>query len=97
MHSPGIMLRLPEEKGLPLRLIVEDCTNKGRIDMSVETDDFMYLIEFKVDMPQQKALEQIRTKGYAEKYQSKNKKIVLIGIGFSSQEKNITEFLWEEM
>ncbi len=78
------------------RLIVEDCTNKGRIDMSVETDDFIYLIEFKVDMPEEKALAQIRAKGYAEKYQARGKKIVLIGIGFSSKEKNVTEFLWEK-
>ncbi len=80
--------------GIPL--IVEDCTNKGRIDMSVETDDFIYLIEFKVDMPEEKALSQIKDRGYAEKYQAKGKKIVLIGIGFSSKEKNVTEFIREE-
>ncbi len=81
---------------VPLHLIVEDCTNKGRIDMSVEMTDTVYLIEFKVDMPQQKALSQIKARGYAEKYQAKDKKIVLIGIGFSSEEKNVTEFIWEE-
>ncbi len=47
-------------------------------------------------MDEQKALTQIKTKGYAEKYQGKGKKIVLIGIGFSSTEKNVTEFVWEE-
>ncbi len=46
-------------------------------------------------MAGQKALEQIKTKGYTEKYQAKGKKIVLIGIGFSSTEKNVTEFIWE--
>ncbi|PIE66606.1 MAG: hypothetical protein CSA26_00115 [Desulfobacterales bacterium] len=78
-----------------LSLLVEDCTNKGRIDMSVEMDDTIYLIEFKVDMPEEKALAQIKANGYAEKYQAKDKKIVLIGIGFSSEEKNVTEFIWE--
>ncbi len=78
-----------------VQLIVEDCTNKGRIDMSVEMDDTIYLIEFKVDMPEEKVLEQIKSKDYAEKYQSRGKKIILIGIGFSSKEKNVTEFLWE--
>ncbi len=77
-------------------LIVEDCTNKGRIDMIVEMADTIYLIEFKVDMPEETALSQIKTKGYAEKYQAKGKKIVLIGIGFSSEEKNVTECIWEE-
>ncbi len=79
-----------------VQLTVEDCTNKGRIDMSVEMDDTIYLIEFKVDMPAQKALSQIKSKNYAQKYQAKGKKIVLIGIDFSSQEKNITDFVWEE-
>ncbi len=60
--------------------------------MSVETNNFIYLIEFKVDMPEEKALTQIKARGYAEKYQAKGKKIVLIGIGFSSAEKNVTEF-----
>ncbi len=78
-----------------LSLIVEDCTNKGRIDMSVETENTLYLIEFKVDMPKEKALGQIKAKGYAEKYRARSKKIVLIGIGFSSAKKNITDFLWE--
>ncbi len=80
---------------VPLQLVVEDCINKGRIDMSVETDDFIYLIEFKVDMLEEKALVQIKAKGYAEKYQAKGKKIVLIGIGFSSTEKNVTELVWK--
>ncbi len=78
-----------------LELTVEDCTNKGRIDMRVETDDTIYLIEFKVDMPNQAALDQIRTKDYKEKYLAVGKKIILIGIGFSSEEKNVTEFVWE--
>ncbi len=34
--------------GIPL--IVEDCTDKGRTDMSLEMDDTIYLIEFKVDI-----------------------------------------------
>ncbi len=79
-----------------LVLSVEDCTNKGRIDMRVETEDFIYLIEFKVDMPGEKALSQMKTKGYAEQYQTKGKKITLIGIGFSSEERNVTEFVWED-
>ncbi len=80
-----------------VQLIVEDCTNKGRIDMSVEMEDTIYLIEFKVDMPEEKALVQIKGRGYSEKYRIKGKKIILIGIGFSSEKRNIVDFLWEEM
>ncbi len=80
-----------------LPLHVEDCTNKGRIDMVIELAETLYLMEFKVDMPGEKALTQIKARGYAEKYQAHGKKIILIGIGFSSEEKNVTEFVWEEV
>lgn len=79
-----------------LSLIVEDCTSKGRIDMSVDMEDTIYLIEFKLDQAGA-ALEQIKSRNYHEKYMTKGKKIVLIGIGFSSKEKNVTEFVWEEV
>ncbi len=69
---------------------VEEPTNKGRIDMVIELAETLYLIEFKVDMPGEKALSQMKTKGYAEHYQTQGKKIVLIGIGFSSAERNVT-------
>ncbi|PIE64861.1 MAG: hypothetical protein CSA26_05890 [Desulfobacterales bacterium] len=41
--------------------------------MSVETVDSLYLIEFKVDMPEKKAFARIRAKDYAEKYQLRKK------------------------
>ncbi len=79
-----------------VKLIVEDCTNKGRIDMSIEMADAVYLIEFKVDTPEEAALPQTRARDYAEKYRARSRKIILIGIGFSSSEKNISEFILEE-
>ncbi len=75
---------------------VEEATNKGRIDMVIELTETLYLMEFKVDMPGEKALTQIKARGYVEKYQAHGKKIILIGMGFSSEEKNVTEFVWEE-
>ncbi len=45
--------------------------------------------------PKDAALEQMQAKGYAEKDRASGKQIVLIGIGVSSQEKNVTEFVWE--
>ncbi len=77
-----------------LSIVVEDCTSKGRIDMMVEFDATIYIIEFKVDA-EGKALSQIKEKKYSRKYQDKEKEIILIGISFDSQEKNIKEFLWE--
>ncbi len=75
-----------------LLLAVEDCTNKGCIDMSVETKGIIYLTAFTVDMPEETAPAQIKARGYAEKYRAKGKKVILIGTGFSSEKRTVTEF-----
>ncbi len=80
-----------------LLLYVEKSTNKGRIDMVIEMENTIYIIEFKVDISGESAIKQIKERGYAEQYQTRKKKIVLIGIIFSSKEKNVTEFLCEEV
>ncbi len=78
--------------GLPI--IAEDPTNKGRIDLSLQLDNTVYVIEVKVDQPD-KALTQIKEKGYHEKYLNTGKVIYLIGISFDSRERNITDFEWD--
>ena len=55
---------------LGLDITLEDVTNKGRIDMTVRFMHRIYLFEFKVVemVPEGKALVQLKSKGYAEKY-----------------------------
>jgi len=79
---------------LGLEIKVEDSTNKGRIDMSVRFEGHIYLFEFKVVelTPEGKALEQLKVKGYAEKYRQYNEPIHLIGVEFSREERNIVGF-----
>jgi hypothetical protein len=70
-------------------------TNKGRVDLVVHFADRIYLIEFKVleQCGPGKALEQIREKGYAERFTGQE--VYLVGVEFSSEERNITQFVWE--
>jgi len=74
----------------------EDHTNYGRIDMTMIGPESIYILEFKVDMPNEAAIHQIETKKYYEKYLSGNKAIFLIGIHFDSGERNIVNFEWKE-
>ncbi len=88
--------------GLGIEFIPEDVTNLGRIDLTIATPDMsqVYIIEFKVvDNKNQngKALEQIKDKKYHEKYLNISKEIVIIGIEFSKEEKNICKFEWEKI
>jgi len=75
----------------------EDHTNAGRVDMTMIGPDKNFIIEFKVDMPDESAIHQIETKKYYEKYLSENKKIYLIGIHFDSEERNIINFEWKSL
>ncbi len=81
---------------LGMQLIAEDTTNKGRVDLTILLPDKVYVIEFKVNQPG-KALEQIKSKGYHEKYMDGSRDVYIVGISFDAQEKNITEFEWEQV
>ncbi len=80
-------------KTLGLDVTCEERTNKGRIDLLVCTPDYICLVEFKVGT--ENALEQIKSKGYHEKYA--NEKVILLGINFDEDERNISKFEWEEV
>ncbi|MCL7462805.1 ATP-binding protein [Pseudomonas sp. NW5] len=81
--------------GLDIRL--EDTTNHGRIDMTVLFNGHVYLFEFKVVelVPEGKALEQIRQRGYAEKYRARGEPIHLIGVEFSREQRSVVGFAVE--
>ncbi len=77
---------------LGITIDVEVATNTGRIDAMIKTEKFIYIIEFKLQTAASKALEQIKTKKYFEQYQQDRRPITLVGITFSGQEKNISDF-----
>ncbi|MCD8537488.1 MAG: ATP-binding protein [Burkholderiaceae bacterium] len=79
---------------LGLDITVEDASNRGRVDMSVDFNGRVYLFEFKVveQVPEGKALTQIIRKAYAEKYCALGKPIYLIGVEFSSEQRQIVAF-----
>ena len=82
--------------GLDVR--TEDVTNNGQVDMTVFYAGKVYVIEFKViELTQTgSALAQIKEKKYYEKYILPNQKeIYLIGVEFSRDTRNITNFEYE--
>ncbi len=76
-----------------LRIISEDVTNLGRIDMTIDINNRIYIIEFKTT--KENALKQIKAMNYHQKYLTENKEIILVGINFDREKKNISDFEWE--
>jgi len=64
----------------------------GRVDAILETDDLVYIIEFKFSKEGKmenilaKALKQIQEKKYFEAYLSDKRKVLLLGVGFLGKE-----------
>jgi hypothetical protein len=79
---------------LGLDLTPEDSSNAGRLDMALRFNGEIYLFEFKVVelAPEGRALQQIKDKGYANKYRAAGQPIHLIGIEFSRQQRTLTRF-----
>ena len=64
-------------------------TNDGRLDCVVKTPTHIYVIEFKLNKSADEAMQQIKDKGYAEKYRADPRPKVLVGINFSSEAKTV--------
>jgi len=67
-------------------------TNRGRIDLAVSFPDKVYVVEFKCNQDAAAALAQIRAKGYAERYRARGKRVILLGINFSTALRNVAEW-----
>ena len=66
--------------------------SEGRVDCIVETPDYIYIFEFKLDGTADEALQQIEEKGYARPYEADKRKLFKLGTVFSSETGTINEF-----
>ena len=73
--------------------VAEKETSEGRIDCVVECPEYVYLIEFKLNGSAEEALAQIEAKGYAKPYVADPRRVIAIGINFSSEKGTIDGFL----
>ncbi len=70
----------------------EVLTCDGRIDLLMHVGDNIYIIEFKCNQCADVALQQIKEKGYAQAYLQRGKKLILIGINFDREQRNVAEW-----
>ena len=70
----------------------ERATSNGRIDLLLQTKDYIYIIEVKIDNTADAALQQIEEKGYAKPFVNDPRKIFKIGVSFSTENRRIEEW-----
>ncbi len=75
----------------------EERTNNGRIDATIETKTHILIFEFKLNDTAESALAQIEEKQYYQKFLHRNKHIILIGVRFSTDTRNISQWLATEL
>ena len=71
-------------------------TSDGRIDMLLQTPDYTYVMEFKLNGTAKEALEQINAKQYALPFTADTRKLIKIGLNFSNEIRNIERWVIEE-
>ena len=67
-------------------------TAAGRMDILLKTSTTVYVMELKMDGSADEALQQIDDKGYAIPYEADGRKVVKVGINFSSKDRTIQEW-----
>ncbi|MDE7421226.1 MAG: ATP-binding protein [Muribaculaceae bacterium] len=64
-------------------------TSDGRIDLLIETPEYVYVIELKYDCSPEEALRQIEEKAYPLQFSIDGRKLFKIGVNFSSGQRCI--------
>lgn len=88
-----LILRLIGESNC--RLINEKRQALGRVDCIIELKDYVYIFEFKLNGSADEALRQIEEKNYAKPYLGDKRKVICIGVNFSSETRTVEE--WKEV
>lgn len=71
---------------------VERATSNGRIDLIIQTKEFIYIFELKVNADADVALRQIDEKGYARPFEGDSRKLFKIGVDFSTATRRIEDW-----
>lgn len=83
------MLILIDLIGIEVKAELE--TSDGRIDLLVETKEYIYIIELKFNGSSQEAIDQINHKHYTRPYQLDSRRIFKIGANFSPTSRTLSD------
>ncbi len=68
----------------------------GRIDLVLQTDRFIYVMEFKLEGTAEAMAQINEKKGYALPFEGDSRQLFKIGVNFSSKTRNIEKWIVEK-
>ncbi|MDE7442214.1 MAG: ATP-binding protein [Muribaculaceae bacterium] len=74
---------------------VEEHTSKGRADLVVRTERYIYVFEFKYNGSAEEAIRQIRDRDYPGKFRLDPRPVFLIGANFSEKDRGLEKWIIE--
>ena len=92
-HYQNVMYIITKLMGLYIQ--AEYRTSRGRIDLLIGTDKYVYIIELKLDGSAEEALAQINAKDYALPFAIGERKVVKIGANVTSETRNLERWIIE--
>ena len=95
MHYERLLKVLFWSQGL--EVAAEDVQSQGRADLVVKYRKAIYVFELKRDETAAAALDQIKTKGYAEPYRASGLPVWGIGLNFDSKTRQLTDAISERL
>ena len=76
--------------------MIEKPNSKGRADVIIETENDVFIFEFKLDGSAKEALKQIEEKQYAVPYLSDRRTVHKIGVNISSESRTVDQWIVAE-
>lgn len=73
-------------------VMAEHHTSRGRVDLLLQTRDYIYVIELKLDGSVEDAMKQIVAMEYAKPFDMDGRKVITIGANFSSETRHLTKW-----
>lgn len=71
-------------------------TSQGRVDLTIKTDRYIYVMEFKLNDSVEDAMQQIDEKQYALPFAVDSRKLLKVAVNFCSKKRNIDKWLVKE-
>ena len=93
-HYQNVMYIITKLMGFYVQ--AEYRTSRGRIDLLIGTDKYIYIIELKFEGSAEEALHQIQSKDYALPFATDGREIIRIGANVSKETRNIEQWVIEK-